>query len=1169
MYAPSQHDFTLDEAEQSGSARVIDCMNHSWFDSANSRVGVRIGGWTLRRVLGGGAHAAVFEASLGGVIAAMKLLHETQQGSDIVSRRFRREAAIAKQITHPNVVQVYDAGLSEDGEPYIVMELLKGRTLFDRLREDATQIQPLEALGIVEQLLRGLASCHRVGVLHRDIKPSNVFITESGEVKLFDFGIARAAETTDKLTAFGSILGTPEYMAPEQALGRHDITDERSDIFAVGALLYRILAGKSPRTGKNPQAKLLAAASQPISTIEGVVPGLPIEVVRVVDRALCWVPEGRFPNADSMLDEVHACRAILGGANTETQEALDDEVDKRTRMTVVFSNLATQIQKNDEAESDSNHSTTKIPSAAQAASQRLRVQIGLFFTELELPAKQYGRPVELEILPWGFDAHGINAREITALLEIEHRFLLDAGVIKLSFAPSFNAERFTDFWMEVRASVATPAGVAGLSHVGVTWTSNHGVTFTFDRQRLTRPDVISHKAAIRHTKALTKMLGKEIPTYRPGESSSQRVSRDAPTLGLCSRAQFESLRRRCDPPDANHLYRQIPYLCAKYFGEAKPPERYWIADRLRLTFHQLVQNKELEELLTIQRRLTKRFDSRRERTDITRAIFSKSLATRLVEAFALDYVSRMERAEEDTAACKEYVMLFTKWLKLYDSRAFSAVTEAFVLLQESEPLGATLFKFLVHHAPRNVEEFRQLGPRIESVYESIWSDTLARLDETSQPRVMSADDIHWIATPTNDLAVLLRQVARLIRLQQSNSQAWRVWAAGRMVIDPLRQTGDGLHIECEGDFVRVNGRSIVLEREYVSALSLVCGPDKPLRLDGAATERQLHEYMAEVSSRTRNASAPGFLETISFEADERGAILELVAHWHQTVQDATIDPDQARTWFPSLMGRIITEACDVMNVAPELLLICTLQRDAISSNMGKQLATTMLGMSILNTLGVPRAQVRDFGLAGSLLATSLTPTWFLGACLERDTARALTLAIELYEHRATEDPMYNGYIELQYDVTLFDVVHRVIEALTEQPNPDLAQGSIWSKVETVEERDLVFVAFSLLGIYPKGSVVVSSSGARAVVAGNHSAPHKWPKPRVIFEGDTRATDLSMSAKDHVLVHRVEGAVKGSLDAARKQLFSGEFDALSPNQRANTRAHYRPAHARRTKQWLSE
>ena len=225
-------------------------------------------------------------------------------------RRFLSEGYAANAVKHPGVVSVLDDDVSEDGSAFLVMELLEGETLEARASRSGC-LPPSEVLPIAASLLEILGAAHAVGVVHRDIKPENVFLTLQGETKILDFGIARVRELSagNGRTQDGSAMGTPAFMPPEQARGRWDEVDHRTDLWAVGATMFTLLAGRPVHDGATVNEVLLSAMTNAAPLLSTVCPGVSASVAEAVDRALAFDKSDRWPDAATMLGAVrHAAR---------------------------------------------------------------------------------------------------------------------------------------------------------------------------------------------------------------------------------------------------------------------------------------------------------------------------------------------------------------------------------------------------------------------------------------------------------------------------------------------------------------------------------------------------------------------------------------------------------------------------------------------------------------------------------------------------------------------------------------------------------------------------------------------------------------------------------------------------------------------------------------------
>ncbi|MFO0665981.1 MAG: serine/threonine-protein kinase [Polyangiaceae bacterium] len=320
-----------------------------------ARVGTTVQAqWHLDALLGVGGMAAVYAATgPHGEKVALKILHREYRDDPKILVRFRREADVALLVDHPALVRVHDASFvhasepepppdeSEDtsptttrsgalhselvrtaeGEPFLVMDLLEGESIRDIWRRAGRTLPLQEALHIAERVVDCLIACHDAGVIHRDLKPANVFRTREGLIKLLDFGVAQVAGSSVDLDAAGTALGTPAYIAPEQAMGLAAQLDGRSDLFSVAALLHALITGHRLHVARTTQESLILAATRPVPSITTIAPNLPPAVVRLIDKGLSWDRRQRFADAREMHD------AILTAA-TLAQAWNDDALDQ-------------------------------------------------------------------------------------------------------------------------------------------------------------------------------------------------------------------------------------------------------------------------------------------------------------------------------------------------------------------------------------------------------------------------------------------------------------------------------------------------------------------------------------------------------------------------------------------------------------------------------------------------------------------------------------------------------------------------------------------------------------------------------------------------------------------------------------------------------------------------
>src|SRR5580692_1517641 len=221
---------------------------------AGDRVGSTVKDkWRLEALLGAGGMASVYSAvHRNGRRVAIKVLHPELSAVSSLVTRFLREGYLANRVGHPNAVAVLDDDRTEDGAVFLVMELLEGHSLERHAKSGGERLSRSTILRLVDETLDVLAAAHAKGIVHRDIKPANLFMTLEGHIKVLDFGIARLAEPLGDgpLTQTGFAIGTPSFMPPEQARGRWELVDARTDVWAVGATMYALLTGDRPRHGE-------------------------------------------------------------------------------------------------------------------------------------------------------------------------------------------------------------------------------------------------------------------------------------------------------------------------------------------------------------------------------------------------------------------------------------------------------------------------------------------------------------------------------------------------------------------------------------------------------------------------------------------------------------------------------------------------------------------------------------------------------------------------------------------------------------------------------------------------------------------------------------------------------------------------------------------------------
>jgi serine/threonine protein kinase len=263
---------------------------------------------------------------------AVKVLAEHLADTPDFHDRFLREARLAAQLSHPNIVQVFDVG-EDDGRPFIVMECVEGATLADELKERG-RLDPAKVVDLALQICGGLEHAHAAGLVHRDIKPQNLLLRADGTVKIADFGIARAAETT-KLTQVGSVLGTAAYLSPEQALGE-EVT-AAADIYSLGCVLYELLTGRTPYVFETLAELTAKHRDEPIVPLRQVRPDVPERLEAAVMHALARNPDYRPESAAALAEELAIAspdpptRPLPPPSGVDATEVLDSATQVQTR----------------------------------------------------------------------------------------------------------------------------------------------------------------------------------------------------------------------------------------------------------------------------------------------------------------------------------------------------------------------------------------------------------------------------------------------------------------------------------------------------------------------------------------------------------------------------------------------------------------------------------------------------------------------------------------------------------------------------------------------------------------------------------------------------------------------------------------------------------------------
>jgi len=281
------------------------------------------GRYRIEHLIGMGGMGAVFDAThlkLGKKVAIKVLSQEFTEDIEAIGR-FQREARIAGSMGHPNICEVIDTDISVEGFPYIVMEFLDGQSLTGAMKKQK-QLPVGLALNVLGQVLNALAVVHAKGIIHRDLKPGNIFLTSPRGIgivaKVLDFGISKAlvAETSAQITQAGTTMGTPSYMAPEQFTKSYK-PDPRADLYSCGAILYKMVTGRTPFKGKNSSETIARVLDDPVPDPLEAVPDLPAKVRDLIVKSMQKDPSKRFGSADEFRQEVvDALKDLPAGEQT-------------------------------------------------------------------------------------------------------------------------------------------------------------------------------------------------------------------------------------------------------------------------------------------------------------------------------------------------------------------------------------------------------------------------------------------------------------------------------------------------------------------------------------------------------------------------------------------------------------------------------------------------------------------------------------------------------------------------------------------------------------------------------------------------------------------------------------------------------------------------------------
>jgi serine/threonine protein kinase len=438
---------------------------------ARGRIGVLLQDkWRLEALLGVGGMAAVYAAThRNGKRVAVKMLHEEFSHDEEVRTRFLQEGYAANIIQHEGAVSVLDDDLAPDGSAFLVMELLEGETVDQRWERQGRRLPIEEALSVADQLLDVLAAAHAKNIVHRDVKPDNLLITKAGVLKVLDFGIAKVFERTEArrtTTRAGMVMGTPAFMAPEQARARWDEVDGRTDLWAVGATIFTTLSGRHVHEAESSHEQLIMSATKPAPPLASVVPGVPASVAAIVDRALAFDRAMRWPDASAMQRAIRGALDTLGGRAAphslersilapSPQPAADVPLPSAATMASPQSastSVSVLLKERDARQAEATRLRTVVAdleeryAAAKAGTSEAQARLDAGQAERKSLEQWFSRRVGTRTAALG-EARGTVRRH---LVEIAHRAVADP----LAFGPEFTTARERVLTLERAAASA-------------------------------------------------------------------------------------------------------------------------------------------------------------------------------------------------------------------------------------------------------------------------------------------------------------------------------------------------------------------------------------------------------------------------------------------------------------------------------------------------------------------------------------------------------------------------------------------------------------------------------------------------------------------------------------------------------------------------------------------
>jgi serine/threonine protein kinase len=737
---------------------------------SQARVGTMMGRWKLERFLGFGSAAAVYTATDGAQVSALKTLHKSNQANEQVRARFKREAEVTMSIDHENVVKVYDIGTSDEGELFMAMEMLDGLALDEFLSRKGGKLGPRNALRITQQLLAGLAASHAKEVVHRDLKPSNVYITRQRVIKLLDFGVAHVEQADQRLTMDGTVLGTPAFMPPEQARGRLDMLDARSDTFAVGAVLFHMLTGRYVHEGTNIDEALILAATRPAESIARFESDLPERVIALVDKALSWNPAKRFANAGEMLAEVEGCLDVKAALNARSAGVGADSASAQIMAQSAENSTSEETEEEEQDGAIQDEDLRELLSAAEVAFQQFersldmarkyswghqetQAQIRRTHEALLSCISIYPDEAIFTLRPYSFSLANKDVWEPREPFDEITYNMFSCGIRSLHFKPTLPLEEFVKLLgimmldprkdLPPEDDLGTAIWEANLEHIQVQMVS----TFRLDdaaeqatflenceeeQARVERFMGEARKMQVERAQILLSMgedaiaeaqgamlnheatMGQESPLIE-GAINKQEVARLAAVLNS-------------DPP----LDQQLPYVLAETYREAmRGGELEQMHESLRDYFARFVRRKQYQELLRTHARLCLALRDPNLTAQVTAEMFTPEIFDTVLDALTRGLTEHGTEQERVLMQDKATLENLKELLVNLGSQHAGAIARLYPRVQNFKPFVRLFYAYLRKHLTGNEEHVGEIIPKVELPHAKAFIELLQAQPDSS------------------------------------------------------------------------------------------------------------------------------------------------------------------------------------------------------------------------------------------------------------------------------------------------------------------------------------------------------------------------------------------------------------------------------------------------------